>query len=109
MSDVREDVDGQAGPPPEVANPSLLRPPFIYLGSIAIGPSHHSAFPVGLNPRILGRFLGGRQCKGRGSVRCLRAYASRRRHARARQSADHRSQWSIKIWRNRSLPYFVGV
>ena len=59
MSHEPADDDGHAGPSPEVANLGLLRPPLIYLGSIAFGLLLHRAFPVGLAPPSLGRFLGG--------------------------------------------------
>ena len=59
LSDVPADDDGHAGLSPEVANLGLLRPPLIYLGSIVFGLLLHWAFPVGLAPRSLGRFLGG--------------------------------------------------
>ncbi len=58
MSDVPEDDDAHPGARPEVANFGLLRPPLIYLGSIALGVLIHLAFPVGLALGRLIRFLG---------------------------------------------------
>ena len=58
MSAGSTDDDSAAGLPPDVANLGLLRPPLIYLASIALGLLLHSIFPVGLAPRVLGRFLG---------------------------------------------------
>ena len=77
MSDVPAG-DGHAGSPPEVANLGLLRPPFIYLGSIVIGLLLHWAFPVGLALGILGRLIGGAVVLGAvalfaSSVRTFRA------------------------------------
>jgi protein-S-isoprenylcysteine O-methyltransferase Ste14 len=48
-----------SGPPPEVANLGVFRPPLIYLGSIIGGLLLHWAFPIDLAPRTLGRLLGG--------------------------------------------------
>jgi protein-S-isoprenylcysteine O-methyltransferase Ste14 len=43
---------------PRGANRGLLRPPFIYLGAIALGLSLQAAWPVGLVPRVVGEPLG---------------------------------------------------
>ena len=56
-SSTREDTSKSS--PPDVANLGFLRPPLIYLGSIVLGLLLHWAFPVGLAPRVLGRFVGG--------------------------------------------------
>ncbi len=58
MSDRPADDDVHPGPRPEVANLGLLRPPLIYLGSIALGVLIHLAYPVGLAPGSLSRFIG---------------------------------------------------
>jgi len=43
---------------PEVANPGIIRPPFVYLGAIALGLLPHFAWPVALVPRVVSVPLG---------------------------------------------------
>jgi protein-S-isoprenylcysteine O-methyltransferase Ste14 len=43
----------------EVANLGIMRPPFIYLGAIALGLLLHFAWPVRLVSRVVGGPLGG--------------------------------------------------
>ena len=58
MSSGSADDDSHTGPPADVANLGVLRPPLIYLASIVLGLLLHWVFPVGLAPRVLGRFVG---------------------------------------------------
>jgi protein-S-isoprenylcysteine O-methyltransferase Ste14 len=44
---------------PEVANLGIMRPPWIYLGAIALGLLLHFAWPVRLVPRAVSAPLGG--------------------------------------------------
>ena len=44
---------------PEVANVGIIRPPFVYLGAIALGLLLHFAWPVRLVPRAVSGPLGG--------------------------------------------------
>lgn len=49
----------EAGRVPEVANVGIVRPPWVYLGAIALGLLLHLAWPVQLVPRAMGAPLGG--------------------------------------------------
>jgi protein-S-isoprenylcysteine O-methyltransferase Ste14 len=49
----------EAGMGPEVANLGLMRPPFIYLGTIALGLLLHFAWPVRLVSGVVSGPLGG--------------------------------------------------
>ena len=49
----------ETGMVPEVANLGIMRPPWIYLGAIALGLLLHLAWPVRLVPRAVGVPLGG--------------------------------------------------
>ena len=42
----------------EVANEGIARPPWVYLGAIALGLALHAAWPVGLLPRAVSAPLG---------------------------------------------------
>lgn len=44
--------------PPEVANLGLIRPPLVYLASIALGLAVHAVWPAHLVPRFVGHSLG---------------------------------------------------
>jgi len=57
-SDDRSDTS-QPGMPPDVANRGILRPPFVYLGSLALGLVLHVAWPVRLVSRAVSGPLGG--------------------------------------------------
>ena len=50
---------GETGTVPEVANLGIMRPPFIYLGAIALGLLLHFAWPVRLVSRAVSVPLGG--------------------------------------------------
>ncbi len=58
MSSGSADDDSHTGPPADVANLGVLRPPLIYLASIVLGLLLHWVFPVGLAPQVLGRLAG---------------------------------------------------
>jgi protein-S-isoprenylcysteine O-methyltransferase Ste14 len=49
----------ETGMVPEVANPGVMRPPFVYLGTIALGLLLHFAWPVWLVSRTVSAPLGG--------------------------------------------------
>lgn len=49
----------ETGMVPEVANPGIMRPPFIYLGAIALGLLLHFAWPVRLVSRTVSLPIGG--------------------------------------------------
>jgi protein-S-isoprenylcysteine O-methyltransferase Ste14 len=49
----------ETGPVPEVANLGIIRPPFVYLGVIALGLLLHVAWPVRLVSRAVSGPLGG--------------------------------------------------
>src|SRR4029453_7474324 len=49
----------ETGMVPQVANLGIMRPPFIYLGAIALGLLLHFAWPVWLMPRVMAWPLGG--------------------------------------------------
>jgi protein-S-isoprenylcysteine O-methyltransferase Ste14 len=49
----------ETGPVPEVANLGIIRPPFVYLGAIALGLLLHVAWPVWLVSRAVSGPLGG--------------------------------------------------
>src|SRR5215204_2113934 len=49
----------QIGMLPQVANLGIIRPPFVYLGAIALGLVLHVAWPVRLVPRAVSAPLGG--------------------------------------------------
>ena len=57
-SDDRSDKAG-TGVVPEVANLGIIRPPFVYLGSLALGLLLHFAWPVWLVSRAVSGPLGG--------------------------------------------------
>jgi protein-S-isoprenylcysteine O-methyltransferase Ste14 len=48
-----------AGALPDAANPGILRPPFVYLGAIALGLLVHLAWPVQIVSRAVSVPLGG--------------------------------------------------
>ena len=50
--------DQQMGRDPEVANLGIVRPPLVYLASIAAGVALHLAWPLGFVPAGLGAPLG---------------------------------------------------
>src|SRR5262245_2742912 len=49
----------ETGIVPEVANLGIVRPPFVYLGAVALGLLLHFAWPVRLVPRAVSGLLGG--------------------------------------------------
>ena len=49
----------ETGMVPEVANLGIMRPPFVYLGAIALGLLLHFAWPVRLVPRAVSGPVGG--------------------------------------------------
>ncbi len=49
----------ETGTVPEVANLGIMRPPFVYLGAIALGLLLHFAWPAQLVPRTVSGPLGG--------------------------------------------------
>jgi protein-S-isoprenylcysteine O-methyltransferase Ste14 len=49
----------ETGMVPEVANPGVMRPPFVYLGAIALGLLLHFVWPVWLMSRTVSVPLGG--------------------------------------------------
>jgi protein-S-isoprenylcysteine O-methyltransferase Ste14 len=51
--------NAETGMVPQVANLGIIRPPFVYLGAIALGLVLHFAWPVWLVPRAVSRPLGG--------------------------------------------------
>lgn len=57
-SDDRSDK-AETGMVPEVANPGIMRPPFVYLGALALGLLLHFAWPVRLVSRAVSVPLGG--------------------------------------------------
>ncbi len=57
-SDDRSDK-AETGMVSEVANPGIMRPPFVYLGAMALGLLLHFAWPVQLVPRAVSGPLGG--------------------------------------------------
>ena len=57
-SDGRSDK-AETGMVPEVANPGIMRPPFVYLGAITLGLLLHFAWPVRLVSRAVSVPLGG--------------------------------------------------
>ncbi len=57
-SDDRSDK-AETGMVPEVANLGIIRPPFVYLGSLALGLLLHFAWPVWLVSRAVSGPLGG--------------------------------------------------
>jgi hypothetical protein len=46
----------ETGMAPEVANLGIMRPPFVYLGAIALGLLLHFAWPVRLVSRAVSRY-----------------------------------------------------
>ena len=52
VAPTRSDV--LASPVPEAANLGLIRPPFVYMGAIALGLVVHALWPVRLLPRTVG-------------------------------------------------------
>ncbi|MPW05634.1 isoprenylcysteine carboxylmethyltransferase family protein [Paraburkholderia sp. CNPSo 3155] len=56
-----EDRNEKAEPAmvPQVANPGIIRPPFVYLGAIVVGVLLHFAWPVQLVPHSASGPLGG--------------------------------------------------
>jgi protein-S-isoprenylcysteine O-methyltransferase Ste14 len=58
ISDDRSDK-AETGMVPEVANLGIMRPPSVYLGTIALGLLLHVAWPVRLVSRAVSRPLGG--------------------------------------------------
>ncbi|EEA03518.1 Isoprenylcysteine carboxyl methyltransferase [Burkholderia sp. H160] len=57
-SDDRNENGGNSDVPP-VANPGVMRPPFVYLGAIVLGVLLHFASPVRLVPHSVSGPLGG--------------------------------------------------
>ncbi|MBW4457056.1 MAG: isoprenylcysteine carboxylmethyltransferase family protein [Nostoc indistinguendum CM1-VF10] len=57
-SDDRSDK-AKTGTVPSAANPGIVRPPFVYLGAIALGLLLHFAWPVRLVPGAVSVPLGG--------------------------------------------------
>lgn len=57
-NDDRSD-EAEAGMAPEAANRGTIRPPFVYLGAIALGLLLHFLWPVRLVPRAVGVPIGG--------------------------------------------------
>jgi protein-S-isoprenylcysteine O-methyltransferase Ste14 len=58
MANDKRSEKTETGVLPEVANPGIIRPPLVYVGTIALGLLLHVAWPVRLVPRAASRPLG---------------------------------------------------